>query len=187
MASKKTVSSWRNKLVYSILAPDNFDKQEIGSTISSDPKKLIGRTVNVTLGGLTNERSKNYLNLVFEIYDVKTDKAFTKFKKFFIPVGYLRSKVRKRTKKIDYMGKISVGGKKLRVKVMVLSRHKVSEIQERQIKEQLTEILTEHADETVEKFVHQTLFGKIGTEIYKKIRSVCPILRVEIHQIEIVN
>jgi len=37
------------------------------------------------LGELTNDRSKNYLNIIFEIFEVKGDKANTRFKKFFIP------------------------------------------------------------------------------------------------------
>lgn len=184
MAKKrKKVSGWKNKKIYSILAPEKFDKQEIGTTLTDDPARLNGRTVNVTLGELTKERSKNYLNLVFEVYSTKADKALTKFKKFFIPTGYLRSKVRKHTKKIDYTRDVSLSDVKANVKVMVLSRHNVSEVQKSEIKAHIDELLASYSEEPVDEFVHKVLFGKLGTEIYKKVKVVCPILRVEVYRV----
>jgi len=181
----KTVTSWKNKKVYQILAPENFEFQEIGETISSDPANLKGRTINVSLGELTSDRSKNYMNLIFEITDVNGDKAQTRFKKFFIPTGYLRSKVRKRTSKVDYMRDIRVGERKVRVKIMILSRHKISAVQTASLKAGVQRVLDEFAKDGVDKFVQQTLFGKLGTEIYKRIKSVCPIMRVEVYTLEV--
>lgn len=181
----KTVTSWKSKKVYQILAPENFDGQGIGETVASEPGKLIGRTVNISLGELTSERAKNYMNLVFEVYDVKGDKAVTRFKRFFIPVGYLRSKVRKRTFKLDYKRELTFGGRGLKLKLMVLSRHRVSQEQVSQIKAKIEEVLAEHTGQDMEKFVQQTLFGKLGTDIYKKIKTVCPIMRVEVYGIEV--
>jgi|GEM_PF-625473 len=186
-AGRKKVTSWKSKKVYGILAPESFDFKDVGTTVAEDPQKLLGRTVNITLGSLTKERSKNYLNLVFEVHDVKGDNAHTRFKKFFIPVGYLRSKVRKRTKKIEFMADQKIGNIKSRVKIMVLSRYKVSEVQEKQIKDKMAEILVAHTDDEIDKFVQQTLYGKIGTEIYKAIKLICPIMRVEVHQIDVLR
>ena len=183
--AKKVVSIWKTKKPYTLLAPENFERQEIGSTVASDEKHLIGRTVNVTLGQLTNDRSKNYLNLIFEVYDIKGDKALTRFKNFYIPVGYLRSKVRKKTKKVDTITILQIGEQKVRVKIMALSRYKISDVQRRNIKTKVAEVLTEHAGDNLDKLVQQTLFGKVGTEIYKKIKAVCPITRVEVHEIDV--
>jgi ribosomal protein S3AE len=126
------------------------------------------------------------MNLIFVVQEVKGDKAHTGFKKFFIPVGYLRSKVRKRTIKIDYIKDIAFGEKRLKIKIMVLSRHKVSDVQESDIKARINTILAEHATVEADKFIQQTLFGKLGTDIYKRIKSVCPIMRVEVYGIEVV-
>jgi small subunit ribosomal protein S3Ae len=181
----KTVTSWKNKKVYTILAPENFDSQEIGETVASEPDRLQGRTINVSLGELMGDRGKNYMNIVFEIYDVKGDKAYTRFKRFFMPVGYLRSKVRKRTFKLDYKREITCGSRKLKVKLMVLSRHKVSVEQASQIKGKIEETLAEHSAVDAEKFIQQTLFGKLGTDVYKKTKAICPIMRVEVYGIEV--
>ena len=183
----KTVTSWKSKKIYAIVAPENFDYQEVGETLASEPDKLIGRTVNISLGELMGDRSKNYMNLLFEVSEVKGDKAHTKFKKFFIPEGYLRSKVRKRTDKIDYQKDIGFGEKKVRVKIMVLSRHRISDVQQVEIKKRIATVLSEHSNVEADKFVQQTLFGKLGTEIYKRIKTVCPILRVEVYEIGILK
>jgi small subunit ribosomal protein S3Ae len=183
----KTVTSWKSKKVYPILAPENFDYQEIGETIASEPDRLAGRTVNVSLGELMGDRGKNYMNLVFEVTDAKGDKAHTKFKRYFIPSGYLRSKVRKRTAKIDYSADLSFGERRLKVKIMVLSRHRASNVQEAEIKARINGILAEHGGVEADKFVQQILFGKLGTEIYKRIKSICPIMRVEVYEIEMLN
>lgn len=187
MAKRKKVTSWKSKKVYSIISPELFESKEIGTTIADDPKKLLGRTVNVTVGELTKDRSKNYLNLVFEIHDVKSDKAHTRFKKFFIPVGYLRSKVRKKTKKIDYFSDIKLGKENVRVKIMALSRHKVSDIQKTQIKDAIDQVVKSHNKDSVEKMAQKILYGKTGTEIYKSIKQICPIMRVEVHQLEVLK
>jgi small subunit ribosomal protein S3Ae len=179
----KTITTWKGKKVYQIVAPENFDYKEIGETVASDPDRLKGRTVNSSLGELMEDRGKNYMNLVFEIFDVKGDKAHTKFKRYFIPTGYLRSKVRKRTFKLDYRKDIDFGSRKLNVRIMVLSRHKVSQEQSSEIKAKMAQVLAEHSNVDADKFIQQTLFGKLGTDIYKRIKTVCPIMRVEVYGI----
>jgi small subunit ribosomal protein S3Ae len=183
--AKKTVTSWKSKKAYQIVAPENFEYHEIGETVASEPDKLKGRTVNIALGELMNDRGKNYMNLVFEVDEIKGDKAHTKFKEFFIPEGYLRSKVRKRTVKVDFARTIRFGERKLTVNIMVLSRHKISQVQETEIKAKMNAILDEHAKVELDKFVQQTLFGKLGTEIYKNIKTICPIMRVEVYGIQV--
>jgi small subunit ribosomal protein S3Ae len=180
----KSVTSWKSKKVYHIISPENFEAKEVGTTLATDPSKLIGRTVKMSLGELMKDRSKNYMNMVFEISEVKGDKAHTRFKKFFIPVGYLRSKVRKKTFKLDFSQEIAFEGTRLNIKVMVLSRHSVSKEQQSQIKRIMVKCLEEDEETDAEKFIQQTLFGKVGTDIYKNIKTVCPIMRVEVYGIE---
>lgn len=182
---KRTVSSWKDKKFYTVLAPEAFDKKEVGDTLASDPEMLKGRTVNTSLGEITGDRSKNYMNLVFEIADVKAQNALTTFKKFFIPTGFLRSKVRKRTSKIDYLKDVSFADAKLRVKIMVLSRNSLSDIQKTNIKEHIDKILESHIGDSHDKILEMTLYGKLGTAIYKDVKTVTPVNRVEVHHLEV--
>ena len=183
MAKKKSVSSWKSKKVYSVVSPENFEEKEIGTSVADDPKKLVGRTVETSLANLTDDRRKQHLKLIFEIVRVDKDVAYTRFKKFYTPVGYLRYKIRKGNTKIEVISDREYSREKLRVKVMVLTRYRVSESVRKEISQVMEDILENHSDNTPEEILQLTLFGKLGTEMYKKARGIAPINRVEVHQI----
>lgn len=181
---KKSVSTWKKKNVYSIIAPENFDSQEMGTTVASDPALMTGRTVKTSLADLIGDRRKQHLNLTFEVTRVEKDKAYTRFKHFFIPTGYLRYKVRKGNTKVDLVRDMKFGGEDLRMKVMVLSRYRVSDSKKKELVQITEKILKKHTGNKPEKILQLTLFGKLGTEIYKACRKIVPISRVEVYQIK---
>ena len=104
----KKISSWKQKSKYTIIAPENFENHELGDTLAKDSKQLIGRTVDVSLRDLVGDKSKQHLKLVFEVNDVEGSKANTQFKAFTANPGYLRSKVRKGSSKIDCVKRIKI-------------------------------------------------------------------------------
>ncbi|MFH1402884.1 MAG: 30S ribosomal protein S3ae [Candidatus Altiarchaeota archaeon] len=179
----KTVSSWKSKKRYTILAPDNFEGKELGETISSKPESMIGRTVDTSLGSIVGDRGKQYLKLVFQISEVKGDTVLTKFKKFFIPTGYLRSKVRKGTSKLDYIKELKFKEGKARFKLMILTRSGISDDQKTALYREIDGVLEAHQSDKLDHAVQLTLFGKMGTEVYKRCKSIMPITRVEIYEI----
>jgi len=137
------------------------------------PDKLVGRTIGTSLGELTEDRGKGYMMLVFQITDVKSDKAHTKFKRFFMPTGYLRSKVRKGVSKLDYLRDLDFKDEKVRVKLMILSRHKISAEQKSMIRKEVDAILDSHKSGKPDHLVQLTLFGKLGTRYTRSARPYC--------------
>jgi len=182
----RKIKSWKNKAFYKILAPENFDFQEIGDTLTDDPKRLIGRTVDVSLRDLTSDNSKQHLKLIFEINDVKGDKAYTRFKKFVVNPGYLRSKVRKGSSKIDYIDNISLDPSGVQVRVMTVTRQNIKTSRKEEIIRIIDEVLKKHEGMKLNDFLQSTLFGKLGTEIYKSVKKIAPIKRVEIEQVSVI-
>jgi len=181
----KTVSAWKQKKLYTIVTPENFDSQEIGHTIASDPSQVAGRTINISLEELTKDRTKQYLTLVFELIGVAGDRVNTKFKRFYVSEGYLKSKVRKGSTKLDYMTSLNVGGATVKLKMMVLSRGRITIPQRKQIISTIVDILSRHKGNSLDQFLQSMVFGKFSTEIYKTIKAVCPISRVEIYELEV--
>jgi small subunit ribosomal protein S3Ae len=183
--AKKTarISSWKSKRFYTILAPEKFELKEIGTTLTSDPKSLAGRTVDVSLADLTKDRSKQHIKLVFEVHDVKGDKAYTRFKRFEIPVGYMRSKVRKGATKIDYLDTLALADAKVMVRVSVLSSRKISSTKVRDLNLEVRKILEKQGKGKLDEFVQQVIFGKVGTEIYRKLKKITPLSRVEVWEV----
>ena len=79
MAVTKAAEGWKAKQWYNLVAPDMFGKTNIGETVAEVPEKLIGRVVEVTLGELTNDLSKQNTKLLLKIDRVGGDSAYTKF------------------------------------------------------------------------------------------------------------
>ncbi|MBD3260525.1 MAG: hypothetical protein GF334_02410 [Candidatus Altiarchaeales archaeon] len=181
----KRVSNWKKKNLFTLYAPDNFEAREIGKSVAYTPAELEGRTVRASLADLTGDRGKQHMKLVFEVTDVKKDKAETRLKKFYIPGSYLNYKVRKGNTKVDYINDLDIKDAVLRVKLMVLSRWYMSQSQKKEVSKIVRESLNSHKNNTAEDFMQMTLFGKLGTEIYKKTRKVIPITRVEVHHVDV--
>jgi ribosomal protein S3AE len=57
--SRKPERGRAPKSEYVIRAPSYFGNREIGTTISDDPSKLIGRTVKVSLYNLTDDFTRH--------------------------------------------------------------------------------------------------------------------------------
>jgi len=77
--SERSVSRQRQgKRWYTVLAPEQFDRTEIGETLAAEPDDVVGRTVETTLGELTNDQGQNNTKLTFKITDVGSDSAYTR-------------------------------------------------------------------------------------------------------------
>lgn len=172
--------------MYIITAPENFDSRELGTTLSSEPKKLLGRRIDVSLKDLTDDRSKQHLKIIFEINELKGNKALTQFKVFQANQGYIHSKVRKGMSKIDYAGDIELDDSKIKIKVMAVTHRNIKTSQKKEILSKITETLEGYKKVKLNDFLQATLFGKLGTEIYHNTKSVCPIRRVEIEKVRVV-
>ncbi|HEX54830.1 MAG: 30S ribosomal protein S3ae [Candidatus Altiarchaeales archaeon] len=181
----KKLKSWRDKSFYKIIAPKNFDSKEIGDTMADNPKKLMGRSVEVSLADLTGDLSKQHLTLIFEIVDVKGDRAYTKFKKFVVNPGYIRAKIRKGSSKIDYVGNIDLDKSKVQVRVVTITHQNIKTSRKHEIIRIITETLRKYKGMKLDDFIQLTLFGRVGTEIYKNVKKIAAIRRVEVEHVRI--
>jgi len=182
----KKISSWKQKSIYTIVAPENFDFRELGDTIANNPENLIGRTIDVSLRDITGDKTKQHLKIVFEINEVKDKKAYTRFKVFNVNPGYLRSRVRKGTSKIDCIHRIDIEPNlRVQVKVMAVTHQNIKTSRVRDITAKISEILDKYKNTKLDDFIQSTLFGKLGTEIYREIKKIAPVRRVEIEQVKV--
>ena len=93
---------WRLKQWYSVYSPPYFGSQEIALVPADDPKKMIGRVIEVTLYDLTRQ-DINHMNikLYFQVVRVDGLKAETIFKGHEYAREYLRSLVRRWSSRVD--------------------------------------------------------------------------------------
>ncbi|BAD85443.1 SSU ribosomal protein S3AE [Thermococcus kodakarensis KOD1] len=178
---------WKMKEWYIVYAPDFFGSKEIGLTPADDPEKVIGRVIETTLKDLTGDFTKGHVKLYFQVYDVKGQNAYTKFKGHTLARSYIRSLVRRRTTRVDGIFNITTkDGYKLRVMGMVIAYRRIQTSQERAIRKIIQDIIYKKAEElNFADFVLQSVNGQIASEIAKEARKIYPIKRAEVRKIKV--
>ncbi len=185
----KVKDKWALKKWYTLLAPEYFGLAEIGETPADDPNKVINRTVEVTLAELTNDYSNQnpYKKLIFKVYKVSGDNAYTKFHRFEMMREYINSLIRRRTSKIDDVIDVTTAdGYKLRVKPVAFTIKRCKTSQKTAIRKIMREIITSNASQkNFVQFLQECILGRIPSEIYKSAKKIYPLRRVEINKIEL--
>lgn len=178
---------WKLKEWYVVYAPDFFGSKEIGLTPADEPEKVIGRVVETTLKDLTGDFTKGHVKLYFQVYDVKGQNAYTKFKGHTLARSYIRSLVRRRTTRIDGIFNVTTkDGYRLRVMGMVIAYRRIQTSQERAIRKIIQDIIYKKAEElNFADFVLQSVNGQIASEIAKEARKIYPIKRAEVRKIKV--
>lgn len=178
---------WKMKEWFVVYAPEFFGSKEIGLTPADDPEKVIGRVVETTLRDITGDFTKSHVKLYFQVYDVKGQNAYTKFKGHTLARSYIRSLVRRRTTRVDGIFNITTkDGYKLRVMGMVIAYRRIQTSQERAIRKIMQDIIYKKAEElNFADFVLQSVNGQIAQEIAKEAKKIYPIKRAEVRKIKV--
>lgn len=181
---KKKVS-WKNKKPYEIVSLEIFNSQEMGTTFANDTQKLMGRTVEKPLSELTGDKSKHHIKVLFEVDQVEGEKAKTKFKTFSLDSKYIRSKVKKGADKIECVNNLGLSDAKLWVKVTVMTHYSTQTSKRKTISSEVSKTLHKHKDSSLDDFLQEALFSKLGTEIYHKVKKIVPVRRVEVEKVKV--
>ncbi len=178
---------WKAKQWYNIVAPEMFGKSNIGETVADVPEKLMGRVVEVTLGELTNDLSKQNIKLLLKVDRVGGDSAYTKYTGHQLTQDYLRSLVKRQTSSIET--NISVKTKDdytVRVKPSCYTIKRARANQIKAIRSIMNNVIASRAKELdMAQFIQEVVTGKLSASIYHDVKPVYPLRRVEVRKTEI--
>ena len=178
---------WKAKQWYNLVAPEMFGKANIGETVADVPEKLMGRIIEVTLGELTNDLSKQNIKLLLKVDSVGGDSAYTKFTGHQLTQDYLRSLVKRQTSNIET--NVSVKTKDnytIRVKPSCFTIKRARANQVKAIRAIMNSVIINRAKELdMEQFVQEIVTGKLSASIYHDVKPVYPLRRVEVRKTEI--
>jgi len=183
--SERSVSRQRQeKQWYTVLAPEEFDRAEIGETLADEPEKAIDRTIETTLGDLRNDAGENNTKLTFRITDIGSDTAYTEFIKHELTRDYLRSLVRRGSSKVEaYVTVLTTDDYRVQIQPVALTTKKADASQEQAIREQMVDMIEEAAEErTFEDLVDSVVEGRLSSAIYNEATTIYPLRRVEIQK-----
>ena len=178
---------WKAKSWYNLVAPDMFGKTNIGETVADVPEKLIGRIVEITLGELTNDLSKQNTKLILKIDRVGGDSAYTKYMGHQLTQDYLRSLVKRQTSAVETnISVITKDGYTLRVKPSCFTIKRARANQVKAIRQIMNNVIAAKAKELdMEQFVQDVVTGKLSAIIYHDVKPIYPLRRVEVRKTEI--
>ncbi|MGQ3412287.1 30S ribosomal protein S3ae [Natrinema sp. LN54] len=184
MSERSVSRAKQEKRWYTVLAPEQFDRQELGETPADEPEKVYGRTLETTLGELNNNASENNTKLTFKITDVGSDSAYTEFVEHSLTRDYLRSLVRRGASKIEaYVTVLTTDDYRVQIQPVAFTTKKADASQEKAIREQMVQMIEEAAEErSFEELIDSVVEGRLSSGIYGEAKTIYPLRRVEIQK-----
>jgi small subunit ribosomal protein S3Ae len=185
MSERSVSKQKRGKRWYTVFAPEQYDRAELGQTVADEPEKIIGRTIETTLGELTDDAGANNTKLTFKITDVGSDSAYTEFVKHELTRDYLRSLVRRGASKVDAtVTVLTTDDYRVRVQPVAFTTKKADRSQERAIRRVMIDLVEEAAAERgFESFVESCVEGRLSSAVYGEAKTIYPLRRVEVQKL----
>jgi small subunit ribosomal protein S3Ae len=181
--SERSVSRQKQgKRWYTVLAPAQFDRQELGETPAEEPDQVLDRTIETTLAEISDDTSENNTKLTFQIDDVGSDAAYTQFVTHELTRDYLRSLVRRGASKVEaYVTVLTADDYRMQIQPVAFTTKKADESQEKAIRRTMIDMVEEAAEErTFEEMVDSVTQGRLSSAIYGEAKTIYPLRRVEI-------
>ena len=188
--SKRSVSKKRqHKQWYNILAPEQFDRVKLGTTPADSPEKLIGRTLETTLGTISGNTNQNHIKLKFKVVEASADSAHTELIKHEISSDYLRSLIRRGASKIDLiMTVLTSDSYQVRIHPLAFTNKGVDHSQEKAVRKQMQSILiSKSSSQTYDEFMEEISEGRLSLDLYNETKHIYPLRRVEIQKATLEN
>ncbi len=184
MSERSVSKKSQEKRWYTVLAPEQFDREELGTTPADESDKVLGRTIETTLGELTNNASENNTKLTFKINDVGSDSAYTEFVRHELTRDYLRSLVRRGASKVEaYITVLTSDDYRVQIQPVAFTTKKADHSQEQAIRRTMIDIVHETAqDHTFQDLIDGVVEGRLSSAIYGEAKTIYPLRRVEIQK-----
>lgn len=183
------VDKWKKKKKYVINGSKHVGSIELGETVAEKPEQVMGRTVTVNLGTVTNQARRKNVDVTFRVKDVQGTNANTELSGFELKASYLRRLFRRRSSKIEAVQYIMTKDKrKLKVKTVIVTARKVQREKRKDVRRMVEELVARLANEnTLESFFSIILEKDIFAEINSEMKKVVAVKKSEIEQIKVVN
>lgn len=182
VGKKKSVDKWKKKTWFTIIAPKEFDKKELGTTIAEKPQSVVGRIIEVSARSLSGDVKKSNITLLFKVTEVKGNKAYAICVGHEIKDSYLRKFVRRRNTKVDVVTFVDTkDATKVKVKVMVLTANKIEQRKRTVIRKLMLKKIEEGAKALdSQPFLSELVFGNLVQKIFGDVKKVGMVKRVEV-------
>lgn len=166
-----------------------FGETFLYETPATDPAHLIGRTVDIRVPQLTNDKTKSHLKLVFRIDDVKEKNVSTHFWGLECSPEYIGRNIRAGLQKLEAIDTTDTkDGWKLQITTaLILNRKSEVNIQKKSRQFVINFLKSEASKLTIDEFVKNIVAGVYQKKLKKDVSSVYPVRFLEIGKIEVMK
>jgi small subunit ribosomal protein S3Ae len=174
---------------YEIVSPKMFGEKVVGETLSVDPKFLMGRILNISFANISQDFSKFFIKMEFQVEKVEGQKAFTKFIGYEIMRERLFRMIRRRSKKVDTVQDTETkDGINFRIKSIFILKGNATTSARNAARVKAKEVIAATAKvNTLEKLVNMMITGELQKKIRQECRKIAPVGSVEIRRAEIIQ
>lgn len=190
----RTVDKWSLKSLYTIISPEELEigpakGHPIGETVASDPDLVLGRILEVPLSDLTQKFSLIYSKLQFKVTSVSGTSAKTNFVGHSYASDYIRSLVKRRRTRVDFIGNITTKDEKvIRLTVTALTMRRAKSSHKHGIRLRMVEMIEQIASEMEFKdFVPYMLMGDLALVLQEECQKIYPLAQVEVQKSKVLT
>jgi len=185
----KIVLRKKKKRWYNILAPKEFGAKHIGETLAEEPSEIVGRVLKVNLMNLTNDYKRQGVNVRFRVESVNDNTALCKTIGCEIVKSHSRRMVRKGADKMDDSFVAETKDKvKLRIKPVLVTRHRVSKPVIKDLRKRAKEFVLGRVKElNVTEVFESVVQYKLQKELKSNLLKICPVGGCDIRAVQIVK
>ncbi|WP_336036873.1 30S ribosomal protein S3ae [Halobacterium yunchengense] len=183
MSERSVSKQSQEKRWYTVLAPEEFDRQELGETPADEPEQVYDRTIETTLDELV-DGGENNVKLTFQVTDVGSDTASTEFVKHELTRDYKRSLVRRGSSKIEAtVTVLTTDDYRVKVQPVAYTTKQADHSQQKAIRRTMIDLVEEAGEQrTFEALVDSVIEGRLSSAIYGEANTIYPLRRVEVQK-----
>ena len=189
-AARKQRDKWKSKRWFTIRAPRNpWSFKVIGETIAEDEEQLIGRHYEIMQNELDGDFSKMHVKVQFRISGVVGADALTEYIGHELLKDHIRRQVRRDRGKIDdTVDVVTEDGFYIRVKPLMISRHRIKGSQKQQMRTLARDIILKvGATSTWVEMQKASLDGTLETQIKEAASKIQPVREVMIRRVQLMQ
>ncbi|MFB6125093.1 MAG: 30S ribosomal protein S3ae [Halanaeroarchaeum sp.] len=182
MSERSVSKRSQEKRWYTVLAPEQFDRAELGETPADEPEQVLGRTIEATLADLSEDAGENNVKLTFKVTDVGSDSAYTEFVEHQLTRDYERSLVRRGSSKVKAVLTVRTSDDyRVQIQPVAFTTKVADRSQKEAIRQTMMDLVQEAADErTFEGLIDSIVQGRLSSAIYNEAKTIYPLRRVEV-------
>lgn len=152
-----------------------------------DDEHLMNRIIKIPLKDITRDLSHVYTTVKLRVSEIKGKTAYAKFIGHEVSREYLHALVRRRMDALNVVVWVaSKDGVEFKIKAVVLTAVSCSDRQKNALRVALLQGVKEMASsKEFGQFIYDTLFGKTSAELFKSLKKIAPVKRVEIRKTEL--